>query len=198
LALSLGGRRRIAVSAATAAGSSIRSGSPFSIRERRAFSAPASRMVSRAGMRRCVLVPSVRPSRRPCTRVTCRRARGSGRDGPRDDHSWCPVLVRYPSLEHDLPRGGGRLLRRPFRAVDLPARPGWRPFAVRVADRWRPWFLARSGRDLARSALSALPCRSDPPLERCGHAVACQGPLVPDPSSVCEGRAAPRRPKVGQ
>ena len=53
LMLSLGGRgagmsRRIAASIATAAGSSIRSGSPCRVRERRAFSAPACRMAARS------------------------------------------------------------------------------------------------------------------------------------------------------
>ena len=76
LVLSLGGRgagmsRRIAASIATAAGSSIRSGNPCSIRERLASCAPASRMASRswwlragcrAGVARSVLVPSFVPS----------------------------------------------------------------------------------------------------------------------------------------
>jgi hypothetical protein len=51
--LSLGGEgagtsRRIAASIATAAGSSIRSGSPCLARERRASSAPACRMAARS------------------------------------------------------------------------------------------------------------------------------------------------------
>ena len=53
LMLSLGGggagmSRRIAASIATAAGSSIRSGSPCRVRERRASSAPACRMAARS------------------------------------------------------------------------------------------------------------------------------------------------------
>lgn len=53
LVLSLGGRgagmsRRIAVSTATAAGSSIRAGSPCRMRDRRASSAPAWRMAARS------------------------------------------------------------------------------------------------------------------------------------------------------
>jgi hypothetical protein len=84
LVLSLGGRRRIAASAATAAGSSIRSGSPLAIRERRASSAPASRMVSRSGMPRCVLVPSVRPGVRVrALRADARARGGTGRPSGR-------------------------------------------------------------------------------------------------------------------
>ena len=53
LLLSLGGggagvSRRIAARIATAAGSSIRSGSPCCVRERRASSAPACRMAARS------------------------------------------------------------------------------------------------------------------------------------------------------
>lgn len=53
LMLSFGGRgagmsRRIAASIATAAGSSMRSGRPCSVRERRASSAPACRMAARS------------------------------------------------------------------------------------------------------------------------------------------------------
>ena len=45
---SAGVSRRIAASTATAAGSSIRSGSPCRVRERRASSAPAWRMAARS------------------------------------------------------------------------------------------------------------------------------------------------------
>ena len=51
----------------------------------RASSASASRMVPFGDA--TLRARPVRPSRRPCTRVTCRRARGAGRDDPRDDHS---------------------------------------------------------------------------------------------------------------
>ena len=62
--------------------SSIRSGSPLAIRERLASSAPASRIGRSSSLMADATVRArpIRPSRRPCTRVTCRRARGV-RDG---------------------------------------------------------------------------------------------------------------------
>lgn len=68
---------------------------------------------------------SPRPSRRLCTRVTCRRARGSGRDGPRDDHSRYPVLggPRAPAsaADSDCPDRFGMLPQMAVKLRPLPS-----------------------------------------------------------------------------
>jgi hypothetical protein len=98
LVLSLGGRgagmsRRIAASIATAAGSSIRSGSPCSVRELRASSASACRMAARSsalivagGLWSSVAWPhplptiTVRGCPRPCPRLACVPTRAGARE----------------------------------------------------------------------------------------------------------------------
>jgi hypothetical protein len=77
----------VAASTATAAGSSIRSGSPLAIHERRASSVAClpdrgALLIAHGlpGGDATVRARPVRPSRRRCTRVTCRRAR-EVRDG---------------------------------------------------------------------------------------------------------------------
>jgi hypothetical protein len=123
LVLLLGGEaagvsRRIAVSAAAAAGSSIRSGNPCSTRERRASSAPLAgwlpvpRRSGQFAVWLChVVCLSHRSSRGPCTRVYVQtRARGgTGRPVGRSLTVTAPGAPGAPTSPADL---DGAALRR--------------------------------------------------------------------------------------
>jgi Recombinase zinc beta ribbon domain len=106
--------------AATAAGSSMRSGKPCSARERRASSAPACRIAARSwslrgcrAMPLCVLVPSARPA------AGVRASRAEAR-GARDGRT--PGAVTH----RDRPRGLRTRLRTPLTPIARPAPAGRR------------------------------------------------------------------------